>query len=238
MANSAENNNAETGSAAPSSKVPPAVEASLPADVVNRLRTAVQSAGRVSDRLVSELDARFDIQNAYGVNINRLRHYLRRIPKKTNPATPRSTARTCTGAAVDQVDPQRLAAYRSRQASVASILEGLFGRLADSDPSIWDRRAYQLLVGLVYERLACDTDELPTSELMALAKVLNESRKADSRAVSKPKPDGDDLPNPATRKLPERFGEMIRQVYGTSIGDAPADEQSSTSTPAQKAASG
>ncbi len=135
------------------------------------------------------------------------------------------------------MDPQTLAAYRSRQASVASILEGLFGRLADSDPSIWDRRAYQLLVGLVYERLACDTDELPTSELVALAKVLNESRKADIRAVSNAKPDDDDVPNPASNKLPERFGEMIRQVYGTSIGDAPADERSSTGTPVQEAAS-
>lgn len=218
------------------SKVRQGVEASLPADVLERLGEAVRSAGTASDLLAAELDSRFDIQNAYGVSINRLRHYLRRIPKKEQPANNRSTQNAPSAAAVNDVNPQELAAYRSRQASVASILEGLFGRLADNDPSIWDRRAYQLLIGLVYERLACNTDELPTSELIALAKVLNDSRKADIRAAASAKATDDGMEQPATKELPERFGELIRQVYGTTIGDTSADEPSAVEPTAPQAA--
>ena len=72
--------------------------------------------------------------------------------------------------------------YHRRQASVAAILDQTLGLFAKSDPRLWERRAYLMLVGLVYERLATNEKEISTDDLVTLAKVLAENRRAEARA--------------------------------------------------------
>ena len=100
--------------------------------------------------------------------------------------------------------------------------------MAECSPDLWGRRAYLMLVGLVYERLAAGHDEVPTEEIVALAKVLAENRRVEVRLQEM---DGrkrtESESDSGSGPLPERFGEIVREVYGTNFqhtGDAQEDE--------------
>jgi len=113
---------------------------------------------------------------------------------------------------------ERIGAHRRRQASVSAILDQTFGRFAESDPALWDRRTYLMLVGVVYERLATDEAELPTDELIALAKLLAESRRADSQSRAREAANAATAPSvSANGPLPDSFGDVVRQIYGTDV---------------------
>lgn len=123
---------------------------------------------------------------------------------------------------LDRVWVDRVRAHRQRQASISAILDQTFGRFAESDPSLWDRRAYLMLVGIVYERLATNETDVSTEELIALAKLLAESRRADNQARGTP------VEGPTTERqsgasasdngrLPDSFGDVVRQIYGTNV---------------------
>ena len=124
----------------------------------------------------------------------------------------------------------RVRAHRRRQASVSVVLDQTFGRFAESDPLLWDRRAYLMLVGIVYDRLANDEADIPTEELIALAKLLAESRRADSqshaaRVETQAKEQcagGSDDASSASGngRLPDAFGDVVRQIYGTNVPGA------------------
>lgn len=115
--------------------------------------------------------------------------------------------------------------HRTRQASIACILEATFGSMAECNPDLWDRRAYLMLVGLVYDRLADQEREIPTVELVTLAKILAESRRAQGRPrEGEPGPDTDEPTATRDGPLPVRFADVVRQVYGTNFqkpGDDP-----------------
>ena len=137
----------------------------------------------------------------------------------------------------DQADTwhQRIHDHRRRQASVSAILDQSFGRFAESDPSLWDRRAYLMLVGIVYERLACDEACVPTEELISLAKLLAESRRADTQArdgaadkvTQGDKRRGSSGPARSTpnEKLPDAFSEVVRQIYGATVSQGASNDQ-------------
>lgn len=137
-------------------------------------------------------------------------------PEKTPPSTEPSTTQQ------EQ--------FRKRQACIADALNALFGAIGASDPNLWDRRAYLMLVGIVYVRLAESETEIPTDELIALAKVLAENRRAEARA----RPGGDptelakagDQPAKSAAELPAElpgaFGDIVRQLYGTDLQDPDA----------------
>lgn len=115
-------------------------------------------------------------------------------------------------------DSQRpVAVHRHRQASVAAILDQTFGELAKCNPGLWDRRAYLMLVGLVYERLATNEHEIATDELIALAKILAENRRTEARLGDQPRPSGDSQRQAANERLPANFADIVRQVYGTNF---------------------
>ncbi|MHC4697715.1 MAG: hypothetical protein ACYTFA_13335 [Planctomycetota bacterium] len=115
-------------------------------------------------------------------------------------------------------EDDKLRAHRLRQASIASILDSTFGPLAECDPELWDRRAYLMLVGMVYDRLACAEDELPAKELVALAKGLAEARRAEERARDHDRSsESRDSAAQPTGPLPENFADIVRQVYGTNF---------------------
>ena len=138
-----------------------------------------------------------------------------------------STGRDRSNGPIDNVPPadesklaesDKLRAHRLRQASIASILDATFGSLAECDPELWDRRAYLMLVGMVYDRLACAEDELPAKELVALAKGLAEARRAEERARDHDRSnESTDSAAQPTGPLPENFADIVRQVYGTNF---------------------
>ena len=94
----------------------------------------------------------------------------------------------------------------------------MFGQFAESSPELWDRRAYLMLVGLVYERLATNEAELSTADLVALSKVLAENRRAEAQSRKQTVADdgSQDSASPSD-ELPEHFAETVRQVYGTNF---------------------
>lgn len=112
----------------------------------------------------------------------------------------------------------KVRAHRRRQASVAEILDRTFGQSAKCSPNLWERRAYLMLIGLVYERLATNEEEISTDELVSLAKILAENRRAEARLREhSPPTDSAEPASPSTGELPERFTDIVRQVYGTNL---------------------
>lgn len=118
---------------------------------------------------------------------------------------------------------KKIRAYRTRQDSVARILDETMGVLAKCDPKLWGQRAYWMLVGLVYERLAVCEDEISTGELVSLAKVLAENRRVEVRSRSeKSDTHGDDksserMTELPTGELPEGLVDSVRQLYGVEL---------------------
>ena len=169
----------------------------LPESLLEELGRTAASVEAVTPDVVKALDDRLRIAERYGVSRRRLAKHLSGL-KET------------------------LESHRHRQATVSAILDETFGQLATCKPELWDRRAYLMLVGLVYERLATNEEDLPTEELVALAKVLAESRRAQSRprdSVAVEEAPG----SKASRDgpLPDRFADIVRQIYGTDF-QAPA----------------
>ncbi len=133
--------------------------------------------------------------------------------------TRRKTARTESEPLPEDTSDVDMRAHRRRQESVAALLDQTFGRLADCSPDLWDRRAYLMLVGLVYERLATNEDEIPTDELVTLAKVLAENRRAEARSSENQRSrEENDAPAVGTGELPTGVDCAVRQVYGTNLG--------------------
>ncbi len=189
------------------------VEQMLPQPVVDELRTRAVQAVSIDLEFAKELDAHLGIETRYGVTRRRLVYYLKRLRNGT----------------VTPPDPQsRLRDHRARQASVSSILDATFGDLAQSSPDLWDRRAYLMLVGLVYERLATNESEIPTDELVALAKVLAEGRRADARTKEPNRPpDRENVEPTSDAPLPGHLSRIIRQVYGANLQDPTGSDDDS-----------
>lgn len=113
---------------------------------------------------------------------------------------------------------QKVPEHRRRQASVAAILDSTLGQLAQCNPDLWERRAYLMLVGIVYERLALHEDEIATDELIALAKALAENRRVEiNHRKHQMSVDHVESTPPGDGPLPRRFADVVRQVYGVEI---------------------
>ena len=194
----------------------------VPDAVLTALQEAAGTHRRITSALLKGLDERFHIEQRYGVSNECLRSYLRRV---------RAAYRNHRGPDPHTDDPkhaegkawgEKVKNHRRRQASVAAILDRIFGPMAKSNPHLWDRRAYLMLVGLVYERLA-GSEDIPTDELVALAKVLAEGRRVEARLRETGQPAQACGPDrPATGGLPEDLTDVVRQVYGTNF-QIPAD---------------
>ena len=80
-----------------------------------------------------------------------------------------------------------------------------------------------MLVGLVYEKLATNEMGIATDELVALAKILAEIRRTETRTPhtrnertdsTDPKKGKDGKER--SRELPGEFAQTIREIYGTN----------------------
>lgn len=198
------------------------VEQILPDSVREALHRAAQEAAGITTELVTKLDERFSIAEQNGVSRRRLKSYLHRIAKDNGDKPTEADSAEQPGTDTDEKWNNTVRDHRRRQASIAEILEQTFGQFAQSDPALWDRRAYLMLVGLVYERLASPDDELTTNELVALAKVLAQNRHAEARVRNRDVAGDDAAGDEDSRsrgngELPERFRDIVRQVYGTNF---------------------
>jgi len=84
-----------------------------------------------------------------------------------------------------------------------------------------------MLIGLVYERLATSAEDISSSELSTLAKVLVDARRAFG-ASGKPAESTSLAADaePSTKALPKSFREAVQQVYGTKIPEPARDHPS------------
>lgn len=103
----------------------------------------------------------------------------------------------------------------------------------------WPNRAYLMLVGSIYCRMATEGDLPPTEELIDLAKALAENRRAVARDA------GEDWERaglrPSVRSAgPGAFADAIREIYGLSsrmpdgisaMTDNPASDRTAISDP-------
>ena len=78
-----------------------------------------------------------------------------------------------------------------------------------------------MLVGMVYERLAINEEDVSTEELVALAKVIAENRRLEVRLreLGETQRDNDQATTPEG-PLPDHFGDIVRRVYGTNFAEA------------------
>ena len=75
-----------------------------------------------------------------------------------------------------------------------------------------------MLLGLVYERLATNEDELSTDDLGALSKTLAEHRRIDARVNTADRAAGaEENAEQGEGQLPDHFADVVRQVYGTNF---------------------
>ncbi len=201
-----------------------AVDQLLPDPVVTQLHRSACLATDITSELVAQLDRRFDIERQYGVSRRRLDNYLRRVLAARAGATQAESKSRRQPAPPQDGWDEKVQAHRRRQASVAAILDQTFGQLAKCNPDLWERRAYLMLIGVVYDRLATNESEIATDELVALAKVLAENRRAEahSRKTERAEETSEDKVSPSA-ELPDSFADVVRQVYGTNF--QPPDAQ-------------
>ncbi|MFQ5592372.1 MAG: hypothetical protein ACE5HE_14525 [Phycisphaerae bacterium] len=209
-----------------------AVDKVLPPELIEELQAVIATAPLVNVELTREIDKRFGIGKRFSVPTQQLRRYLQRLHDR------RVAEQVCANKHSDEAEGngragmgdsdgeqapglrERLRAHRTRQMSIASILDATFGPLAQSNPELWDRRAYLMLVGLVYDRLASAEEELPSAEIIALAKVLSEARRAEARARDHQRAgESKDAATTPLGPLPQSFADVVRQVYGTNFHD-------------------
>ena len=196
--------------ARPSARQPRrSTEKMLPRKVQAAIRERLQQADGMTAELVDEITRQHELDTTYGLSKHRVRNFLSRLQ----------------AAAGDAPKPAswegQLRAHRARQASVASILDATFGKLAQCSPDLWGYRAYLMLIGLVYDRLATDERDISTDELVALAKVIAENRRLEVRLREMAgESETDTPPTPAEQHLPERLRDAVRQVYGTNLQES------------------
>ena len=199
------------------------VERVLPATMIERLKIEVRQSGQASARLVRELDQRYHIERDHGITRRRLRNFLAKLVAGMNAGG--ASENSVENEVIDKDPPDsfahRLRNHRVRQASVASILDKTFGKLAECAPDLWGHRAYLMLVGMVYERLAINEEDVSTEELVALAKVIAENRRLEVRLRELRQPESDNGQATAPEgPLPDHFGDIVRRVYGTNFAEA------------------
>jgi len=111
---------------------------------------------------------------------------------------------------------EKVQELRRRQEPVAAILDRTFGRFAKSRPDLWERRAFLMLVGVLYQWLEANEKEVSTEELVTLSRMLAEQRRAEAQS-SRESNEEEARAAKAEGELPENFGEALKQVYGTNF---------------------
>lgn len=195
------------------------LEEHLPAKVLASVDSALAGRKRLRKEFIAKLDTEFCLSARPGLSGTDIAALLRRRHKALASRREGTSSGAEEPASEGADDAGVLREFRTRQVSIAAILDALFGKFAECDPTLWDRRAYHLIVGLLYERLATGADEVGTDELVKLAKALSEVRRAMSRAPAADASTGDadaeeSLEESESSELPPRLARAVRMVYG------------------------
>ncbi|MCC7291156.1 MAG: hypothetical protein IT449_03725 [Phycisphaerales bacterium] len=104
------------------------------------------------------------------------------------------------------------------QGCVAGILEKLLqGGLDGCDPALWSQRAFWLLAGTIYQRLAVDCEAIETAELVSLAKALAENRRAEGHATSPLHSSAASSEGGGEAK--DQLRQLVHELYGLHLPD-------------------
>lgn len=194
------------------------VDRLLPGELIAELRRIAAAEQKITPMLVAKLDRRYHIAEGYGISKRRLSNYLERLRPGSEGEVSLDSKSNGRADGTNDGWGEKICAHHRRQASVGMILDQTFGRLAKCSPDLWERRAYLMLVGLVYERLATNEDEISTEELVILAKVLAENRRVEARLKdTRLPPEATGPATPRTGALPDNLAAVVRQVYGTNL---------------------
>ncbi len=206
-------------------------------EITEHLTDLLQPEDDVSRKLTQTLYDEFKIRSCCGVTVSRFRNFLKRIHKKRNRRDSVHIPSEIISVESEPLDKKtekepdwsvRLADHRRRQASIATILERLFGPLSKCATETWAHRTYLLLVGEIYYRLAAGKSELPTDELVAFAKVLAEHRRIEvqmAKALDGTEKEQGKISMKRDHNrtvLPTCFPKIVRDIYGTNFH--PPDE--------------
>ncbi len=199
----------------------------LGTEQVQSISRRVAKAESITAKLVVAIDDEFQITNSQGVSRRRVKAMLLRLKTKAITATDEPRTNAPALKRVDNGEPnadwqKKLGRHRRRQASVASILDSVFGRLADCDPDLWERRAYLMVIGMVYDRLASSEQDLSDDSLLQLANTLAQQRRIPFRGSKRKGADGNgaaDYGDSNDGRVSNQFVKLIRNVYGTELKD-------------------
>ncbi|MEE9296648.1 MAG: hypothetical protein V3W34_17020 [Phycisphaerae bacterium] len=130
-----------------------------------------------------------------------------------------------SGEPPDPMERRAMIDFRDRMRHIGGLVRESFGPRRGSDYASVTRDACRVVVSLIIETLSEATERISTAELAAVCKMLAEQRKLDiaqmeiERKYPK-KPSGGNR-SPASRRgpLPERFGQIVEEIYGTNISD-------------------
>jgi len=173
-----------------------AIEQRMPAAVLRQLEKEILSASEVTRAWLEKLDGKFGLREKYGVTWWGLRGVAFRVLERNG---------------------RQVKSLRERQESLKKILDRTFGPEGKKNPNLWEKRAYLMLVGLLYERLAVNEQEISTDELTALSKALAEQRRAEAQARDGGGPQTGQPVGTHDGELPSDFGEVVKQIYGTNF---------------------
>lgn len=205
------------------------IERVLPPGVLAELRQAGTAGVTLTPTFARQVVRQLNLDDRFGLSPRRVLNYLKRVaageldgkPDPPQPSPAREPARDA-----------RLAVHRERQGSIAVILESCFGGPASQKPELWEQRAYLMLIGLVYERLATSAEDISSSELSTLAKVLVDARRAFGAGGKQAESASSEADaKPSAGALPKSFREAVQQVYGTKMPEpmpkqpSPVDEE-------------
>ena len=132
--------------------------------------------------------------------------------KKAAPSTDDTNAVRSTA------DPNEL---RRRWENVRRIIRDAVGQNDEHNPQLWERGVYQLWLWLVVERLVVRGDEIDLDELSIISKMLHDQRKLSLEETKHQQKatenNGNGNGTIKSTRLPEHFGELVRQIYGTNF---------------------
>lgn len=105
-----------------------------------------------------------------------------------------------------------------------AIISEVVGAEGEHEPKIWERGAYQLWLWLVVEQLVIRRDDVDLDFLSTVSKMLHDQRKLSLEELKRCHQATDQSNTKVhSTKLPEHFGDLVRQIYGTNFqGDCAA----------------
>lgn len=167
----------------------------LPAAARKELEKEIVSATEVTVAWLEQLDEKFGLGRIYAVTRRGLRDLVIRVRIRHG---------------------KEVKSLRDRQEWAGKVLKEMVGEKGKDNPQLLGQHAYLAMVAVLFERLTTHGKDISTEELAALSKMLAEQRRAEAQS-SRGSHDEDAQAVKGEGELPEDFGEVVKQIYGTNF---------------------